>query len=485
MSNIVTLALNKPYKTWPIRCDGYFKEKISHQLMQDDIPAESVDSIFENAVEILTHCPNPYLDEAQAKTGIMIGKVQSGKTSNFIALTALAFDNEYKITIVLGGNKNNLLDQNASRIESYYQEVPKDKLSILTTNKNAKLITAPTIKSFLLGGRNVLIVGLKHQKHIDQIAEIFNDPYLRDVPTLIIDDEGDQATLNTKKNKQTEMSVIYNSVISLKSKIRRHCFASITATPQANILIETWDALSPDFGVLIYPGENYCGLPEFHGTDEEIHIKSIPDTDPDILTDPFIPSSFYDALSVFFVGGALRRYRGDIKNHAMLIHPSQKKYDQQQVLDKVIRVMNDWVDISRNIENGIDDIAYKQFHQQIKKGCISLQKDGVLLPSFEELQPYVIKCILDWSPPLLCNSDEDASVNSAHYKFNIVLGGNMVERGITIKGLAVTYITRRAKGKANVDNTEQRARWFGYKRDYLDVCRVYTTDVIRNDFKAI
>ena len=68
---------------------------------------------------------------------------------------------------------------------------------------------------------------------------------------------------------------------------------------------------------------------------------------------------------------------------------------------------------------------------------------------------------------------------------HIVVGGNLVERGITIKGLAVTYITRRAKGKSNVDNTEQRARWFGYKEKYLDVCRVFTTKDIKEDFASI
>lgn len=75
--------------------------------------------------------------------------------------------------------------------------------------------------------------------------------------------------------------------------------------------------------------------------------------------------------------------------------------------------------------------------------------------------------------------------NAELYKTNIFVGGNLVERGITFKGLAVTYITRRAKGKSNVDNTEQRARWFGYKAKYLDVCRVFTTRDIKDDFASI
>ena len=79
------------------------------------------------------------------------------------------------------------------------------------------------------------------------------------MPTIIIDDEGDQATLNTKKysKDKKKMSTIYEAVLNLKNRIKKHCFISVTATPQANILIDTLDLLSPDFGVLVYPGTGY------------------------------------------------------------------------------------------------------------------------------------------------------------------------------------------------------------------------------------
>jgi len=482
--NKVTLDMMPLTSVWGIDCDGYFRQKIAKQLVADDIPQEAVDVIFENAVDILSQCPNPWYDGKDGKTGIVVGKVQSGKTSNFIALTALAFDNNYGITVVLGGNKNNLLDQNATRIKEYYKEVSQEKLVVLTTKQNAKLVNAQEIKRFLSEGRKVIIVGLKHQKHINKIAEMFGNDYLYNTPTLIIDDEGDQATPNTKVS-QAQMSTIYGSVINLKSRINRHCFVSITATPQANILIQTWDQLSPDFGVLVYPGEEYCGLPDFHGEDEELYIKTIPDNEPDLLDDQGLPQSFYDALATFFVGGALRRYRGDTRNHAMLIHPSQKKFDHQRVIKKVTKVLDDWRDKASELSNGTCDIAFKPFVKQLQKSFYGFKSDGVKLPNYEELEPYILRCITECSPAHLCNSDEDASINAAYYKLNVFVGGNMVERGITIKGLAVTYIIRRAKGTANVDNTEQRARWFGYKKSFFDVCRVYTTNIIRDDFKAI
>jgi hypothetical protein len=121
----------------------------------------------------------------------------------------------------------------------------------------------------------------------------------------------------------------------------------------------------------------------------------------------------------------------------------------------------------------------------LKGAYDDFRNDEVILPNFEELEDYSLRCIRMCPDAHLCNSDEDASENSKFYRINIFVGGNLVERGITIKGLAVTYIIRRARGMSNVDNTEQRARWFGYKRSFLDVCRVFTTQAIKDDFSSI
>lgn len=468
---------------WSISMDGFFRQNVEKQMLADDMSQDAVDSVFSNAARILSHCPNARIQEEIAKTGIVIGKVQSGKTSNFISVLALAFDNGYDIAIVLGGNTLDLLKQNASRITASFN-VDSERLTVLKTNDNKTLINPIRIRDFLENGHKVIIVGLKHNKHIDQIAEIFDNHYLAEKSVLIVDDEGDQATLNTRAYKDS-ISKTYGSVLNFKNKLKSHCFLSVTATPQANILIETFDTLSPDFGELVYPGEGYCGLQEFHGENADKHVYEIPATEPNLLDDLGVPLSVYKAMAMFFVGNAIRHSRGDMGNHAMLIHPSQKKYDHRIVEVKIQSILDEWKSKAKTKLAGKRDISYTSLRKLLLDAYNAFIADDVACQPFDALENTILQRIKACSPVLVCNSDENASENSKHYKTNIFVGGNLVERGITIKGLAVTYITRRAKRKSNVDNTEQRARWFGYKASYLDVCRVFTTKDIKDDFSSI
>lgn len=468
---------------WSISVDGFFRSNVEKQMLADDMTPDAIDSVFSNAVRILSHCPNPNVQEELSETGVVIGKVQSGKTSNFISVLALAFDNGYNIAVVLGGNTLPLLNQNATRISSAFNVDP-EKLTVLKTNDNKTLINPVRIRDFIENDRKVIIVGLKHNKHIDQIAEIFDSSFLSEKSVLIIDDEGDQATLNTKAYKNS-ISKTYGSVLNLKSKLKSHCFLSVTATPQANILIETFDTLSPDFGELVYPGEGYCGLQAFHGENCDKHVYEIPPAEPNLLDGVGVPPSVYRAMAMFFVGNAIRKSRGDMGNHAMLIHPSQKKYDHKIVEVKIQAILDDWKAKAKTKLAGRRDISYMSLRKQLVEAYENFVSDGVMCIPFDELESEILHRIKACSPVLVCNSDENSGENAKHYKTNIFVGGNLVERGITIKGLAVTYITRRAKGKSNVDNTEQRARWFGYKAHYLDVCRVFTTKDIKDDFTSI
>ncbi len=475
------------HTNWSIITDGEFRRSVADQMEREDgMPEQAIENVFNNAARILSQCPNPNIDNSLAETGIVIGKVQSGKTSNFISVLALAFDNGYEIAVVIGGNTHDLTDQNYTRLKKSFN-LDVEKLTILSTGgKNTPIkIDESEVQQFIETGRKVIIVALKQYKHINAISELFDNHYLSTKSVLIIDDEGDQATLNTKAYKK-EMSSTYNSVLDLKNKLASHCFLSVTATPQANILIDVFDSLSPDFGELVQPGVGYCGLREFHSqecSDKRVYV--IDDNEPSLLDDVGAPDSVYQAMAMFFVGNAIRYARGDYGKHAMLFHPSQKKIDHKKAQVKIQSILNAWKQQARTSLSGHKDISFLSVQRYLKGAYNKLILEGVKTVPYETLEPIILKRIRESSNVLLCNSSENAAKKSENYKTNIFIGGNLVERGITISGLAVTYIIRRARGKSNVDNMEQRARWFGYKAKYLDVCKVYTTQRIKEDFEVI
>lgn len=487
------------YSFGEIITDGYFASAVANEMMHSDdsMTEDIVNNVFANASSILNECPNPNGIGEFKRTGIVIGKVQSGKTSNFIALLALAFDNGYNIGIVIGGNTTELLTQNVNRIKSAFS-VPVDKLVVLHSKDNHNKITPDSIRGFIENGQKVLIVVLKSpqvrtRKHMSRVSELFDDSVMANENTIIIDDEGDQATLNSKvysKDIENQLAQTYKVAIEIKNKIKRHCFISITATPQANILIKTSDVLSPDFGKLIKPGIGYCGLSVFHGEEQDKYVKVIPEDEDSLLdTDGGVPLSFYDALSSFYVSNAIRKSRGDMKVHSMLIHPSMKKFDHAKVEEKVNKIVKQWKTF---VKNGIKDIGYiNALRPKLLKAYQMYKNDGVGLRDFEEIECQILECIKKSSNALVFNSDQiNARSDAELYNTRIYIGGNILDRGITIKGLAITYIIRRAKSYSTVDNTEQRARWFGYKNipgfsDYIDICRVWATEAIKEDFATI
>lgn len=464
--------------TWAVSLDGRYISAVQNYLETDGIPTEGVTEIVTNAAKTLSYCPAPEGAGICQKTGLVIGKVQSGKTSNFISITALAFDNNYDIVIVLGGTKKPLVKQNRDRIKEYFATT-KDVLVLDTTDFKDQL-TAQKMHQFCKMNKKVVIVALKHPSQINYIADsIFCDFVLREKPTLIIDDEGDEASLNTlvKKGKK---SPTYEAIENLKDRLERHCFLSITATPQANLLIDTLDVLSPDFGVLVDPGKGYCGLDVYHS--DNTFTRRIPDNETSLLDDG-IPKSFIDAISMFFVACAIFKNRGMKPGDklSMLIHPSQLKADHEIVFKKVEALINDWCQKSENK----GDIAYAPLKKILLAAYRGYERTGVegLLP-FDMLEDDIIQAMMVCGLHKI-NGDSVPKGADDIYDYNIYVGGTMLGRGLTLKGLAITYIIRTAKGVSTADTVQQRARWFGYKMRYLDLCRIFAVGKIIKEFREI
>jgi len=470
----------------------------------------STERLLNETKEILSLCGSPQQD-TNSETGLVFGYVQSGKTMSFTTLTALAKDNDYQIIVVIAGISTNLVDQSTKRLEKDLRlndrydrkwlgvkknptNTSTDRDDISTVLKEWKNSTFPEDER-----RTVLITVMKNTKHLQNLIDVFTRLDLRGVPVLIIDDEGDQASLNTNARKnamrgiteedltEQDLSTIYRRIIELKSLLPHHTFVQYTATPQANLFINILDRLSPNFIQLLTPGGAYTGGQTFfidnHNLVRHIPIEDI-STDDEPLDSP--PQSLTYALQLFFLGVAAGKIKKDTRNRSMMIHPSRLQNDQAQ--------FNIWVNNLKELfvmtlQNEDDDLDKINLIQEFEKAYQDLSRTAQDLPSFEKLLGNKLKTdrlehAISSTKIELVNSQQGKTpfINwKDHYSF-ILVGGQSLDRGFTIEGLTVTYMPR-SVGVGTVDTIQQRARFFGYKRGYLGFCRIYLDEQNINAYR--
>lgn len=210
------------------------------------------DRLCLETLDILSQCINPQ-SETSVNTGLVIGYVQSGKTLSFTGVTALARDNNFQMVILLAGTTNNLVEQSFNRLQTDLGVDENRQWKLLTTQqKGFQDDDLDGVRSELgkwqrgnSRAKTILIVCMKQHQHLKNLAQQLSQLDLRSVPTLIIDDEGDQAGINTKA-KQDQESPTYARIMALRSQFPLHSYVLYTATPQAPLLISRIDALSPD-----------------------------------------------------------------------------------------------------------------------------------------------------------------------------------------------------------------------------------------------
>ena len=240
----------------------------SGKIKTKGLTTEGAVNLRKETVDILAHCNSHSATDQSETTHLVVGYVQSGKTMSFTALTALAKDNGYRVIIYLAGSKNNLLEQTANRLEKdLIKSLPKFKNYFKIHTKATPAEASEILGHLQLSCRpTILIPILKHYKHINWLCEMLSSRefkhLLNDETALIIDDESDQASLNSfgRKNDKLHladdeklMSTTYASILRLRSILHGNSYIQYTATPQANILISLQDLLSPRSHTLLTP----------------------------------------------------------------------------------------------------------------------------------------------------------------------------------------------------------------------------------------
>jgi len=390
--------------------------------------------------------------------------------------------------ILLGGRSNQLLRQNKNELSKNIA----DNCYILSSHKEdggAQNISEFSIKPIKFKTKYLFVI-MKQQDHLDYLAKLLSKTRkeLKDVNTLIIDDEADNASLNTliKDDDIGAESRIYNSIKNLRQSIPRHSLLQYTATPQSLLLTSATDQYRPLKARFVTPGKGYVGNSKLF-YENSSSIINIQETDEDIkkFDDPIteLPNQFINVLNAYLLVCAESFIKKDIfdKNVTMLVHPSSSKKAHRSWGDQIKKYL-------RELEYDIDDnsIDFNQKHQiKFKSAYDDLAYGAKNISQFKSLYELVPQAVAHISSQVkVLNSEPDSDRNiNWDYPFNILVGGNMLDRGFVVKGLVITYMPR-SKGQGNIDTIQQRGRFFGYKEKYIDYIKIWLKEDTINVFST-
>ncbi len=406
-----------------------------------------------------------YFDEGM-QTVLALGYVQSGKTTSITALCASAADRGYQLIIAVLGSTILLRDQNRSRLEKSLGLDERNYRWVSISDLNLRR-TPKEIQSWIDKDRVVVLPVLKNAKMLTKLKTILESLSLEGTKCLVIDDEADQASLNTAVRDLGESST-YSSIKGLRSALPLHLYVQYTATPYAPLLLDANDSLMPDGVVFLEPGQGYTGGREFFIDHASVVVREIPISDEQSARQAIaeLPDSLEVALASYLVGAA-HLYHADKSSApvSMLIHSTFKNEFQERYFFLVDRFINSYRD-SSNIAEGRFAATVESERTRLYSLGISTLDDI----TFWDAMRLVLKEVTLW---LVNSASEVKKVQWNLAPFHVLIGGNKLDRGFTVEGLTVTYMNRPPSDQ--IDTIEQRARAFGYRTNLLPFCQFFAT----------
>ncbi|WP_256837752.1 Z1 domain-containing protein [Ornithinimicrobium faecis] len=416
--------------------------------------------------DVLSH--GPLGVEPSKTTGLALGYVQSGKTTNIIGLAAAAADAGYRIIVSLLGSTNLLVDQNGKRIRDALIEDRWDykwqEVKGLKGTSGAQKVTAE-----LARGRVLLIPTIKHAGRIRDLASALGKSNLSSTPVLVIDDEADQASLNTAVKQGAESST-YTAISELRAALGPHMYVQYTATPYAPLLLDLNDHLLPEFVTLLHPGPGYTGGREFFVDHADTVIRPIPTSDEQVskVLPQRLPGSLETALANFLIGAAALLWRDEqLEPVSLLVHSTQRNDAQDRYHFLIQRRLKKW-------QASVDTaLRFDDLEALLRDEYKHLKAAGARLPDRDHLLPHLRRAVRETTTWLVNSASAVKAIQWNASPVHILVGGNKLDRGFTVEGLTVTYMNRPASGQ--VDTMEQRARAFGYRGELLPYCQFFAT----------
>lgn len=452
---------------------------------------KGANNIRDNIVTTFAEAMKQLEDPSKNNNMLLVGKVQSGKTSNLELFTALAFDNGYNLVVIYGGYDNTLLNQTDTRFRKSF-DIPNEigysdsSPAVFTSDDGEQLLSVDDeiIEDLLDLKKPIFIISMKRPVAMSKVNSLLSKIDKSNLKGFVIDDEGDQASLNTKKDKANDSSATYAEIVRMKNLLNDPLYISVTATPQANIFLNEFSALRPDSIRLIEPGDGYCGAESYHlynsfGCES---IEIVPDDDQEELSDGYMPASLKLAIYHYFIASAIMSKRG-CPTSEMIIHSHRNVSNHSDIYNCIDNFVQQFKD---DISN--DDVDSLKTRIKEMSDCYDriFPKDVKEQYTLDELIPELYDKIVCRTYVILKNSIGKATqATESLRKHKIYIGGDLLQRGVTFPHLVTTYFLRWAADGGNMDTNLQRARWFGYRRAYIDLCKVFTTEMIAREFTTL
>lgn len=417
----------------------------------------------------------PPLEGGKGQTnGLIYGLVQSGKTGVLTVTGAIGADEGYRTILILTSDNDPLYEQTLGRVREAFPGID-------VIGKNDLKDQATFIQR--LKGATTAIVITKNGNRLKMLIENLKVGRLRGLTCLIIDDEADQASLNTRAAKDDgTRSTINNRLTELRSYFDRNTYIQVTATPQALFLQTPAHDFRPKFTILSHPGAGYVGGDDFFGDASQL-VREFPLGDITALTAGAQPSptatcpkSLLQALDIFMIGAAYKRQADADQNCAFLCHVSTKTADHSHIVGLLHRYRTDLAAAISSkqsstlvrLEMAYNDLAATDERVAGKPFRDILEAVAFFCPGT------VVKLVNG-------DTDEDVAVKSP---FNLFVGGNKLGRGVTIKNLLVSYYGRNPRSP-QADTVLQHARMYGYRRNDIGLLRLFLPAELHTVFKAI
>lgn len=443
---------------------------LSKQISNED----EVRDISETAKEVAGRWVNPLRGGKEEINGLVYGLIQSGKTGVLTVSGAMGADEGYRAVVILTSDNDPLYDQTLARVQEAFPGI-----DIIGKND------FKDIDAFLqrIKGGTCAIVTTKNVSRLKTLIENFKLGKIRGLSCLIIDDEADQASLNTLASRDDgRRSAINDQITELRALFDKNTYLQVTATPQALFLQGPGHRFRPKFTVLSHPGRDYVGGEDFFADNSklvsEFDLSDITIIAPGSQPAPRleIPRSLQKALDTFMVGATYKRTKDADQNCAFLCHVSTRKSDHNHIVDLLRKYKTDLADELKAKERKTVDRLKMAYDD------LATTHSQLVSSSFDEL----LEAIEFFSPGItvkLINgeTDEDVAVRSP---YNLFVGGNKLGRGVTIKNLLVSYYGRNPKNP-QADTVLQHARMYGYRRKDIGLLRLFLPRELHIVFKAI